>query len=485
MASNRITKKDITSEKFWERVKSRCEEDFSFFVRFAFKELTGKQFIVSQHHQLIIDALMSVWRGETKYLIINIPPRYGKTELAIKLFSAWCFLKNPSCKFIHLSYSSDLALDNSRAVKETLLSAIFQRFWKIELTKTSDGTWKTANGGVFMATSTGGQITGFGSGQMDDFQNGNGFCGCTLIDDPLKPEDALSDTVREGINDRWHTTIKSRFNSPRTPCIVIMQRIHEHDFCAMLQEQNEFDFKVLKLPAILDEGLETERPLWEAKHKMVTLREMRRANPYVFAGQYQQNPKPLGGGILKGSWFGRYERLPRIMWRCIFVDTAQKEKESNDYQVAECWGLGRDGNLYLIDMFRERFQAYELKQRMSDFWVKQKADTSNPLRCMYVEDKASGTQLIQDISRQTSPRIPIKGIPRSRSKLERVMDVQSYIQAGYVYLPKEASFVSDFIFECEAFTANDSHAHDDQIDPMCDAITEMLAGKTVPYSSIL
>lgn len=474
-----------SAETIINRIRERCFSDFEFFVRYFFKCQKGQKFVFSWHHHEICKALMKVFNGETTHLIINIPPRYSKTELVVKMFSAWSYLHNPSCEFIHLSYADELALNNSSDIKNLILSTEFQQLRPIALTRASDGAWKTADGGVFLARSAGGQVTGFGAGNVDDFQNGKGFSGAILIDDPLKPTDAYSDTMRGNINRRWDDVIKSRFNSPRTPCIVIMQRIHEDDFCGMLLRDSEYKFESLVLPAILDEGTDHERALWEQKHTLEQLRAMRSKNSYQFAGQYQQRPSPLGGGIIKGSWFNRYDVLPKLSYRFVTIDTAMKERECNDFQVAECWGVGSDGNLYLVDMMRGRFQAYELRDRIPDFWAKLKADKRSPLRSMYIEDKASGTQLIQDLTRKTGgARIPVIPIGRDRSKLQRVMDVQSYIESGYVYLPRDAPFVADFIAECEAFTADDSHPHDDQIDCMCDAIMIGIVKNYVAYEAL-
>ena len=472
----------ITEAQFLARIKERCEDDFEFFARYFFKTQKGVKFRFSWHHHKICDALMRVFRGETTHLIINIPPRYSKTELVVKLFTAWCFAKNPECEFIHLSYSDELALDNSNTIKNLITSSEFQQLWPIQLDKASDRAWKTADGGAFFARSAGGQVTGYGAGKVSDFHDGHGFGGAIIIDDPLKPSDAHSDVMRKAINRRWDETIKSRFNSTRTPCIVIMQRIHEDDFCGMLLKDSEYDFELLKLPAILDEGTDHERALWPEKHSLEQLQAMRAKNAYMFSGQMQQNPTPLGGGIIKSAWFGYYDVLPKLKFRAVFVDTAQKEKESNDFQVASLWGLGEDGFLYLIDMLRDRFQAYELEARIPAFWTKAKSDKSSPLRYMGVEDKASGTQLIQTLVHKVRPKIPVKPIERSLSKLERVMDVQGYIESGYVKLPRNAPFMNDFLAECDAFTADDTHPHDDQIDTMCDAISMMLIRPTALYS---
>lgn len=473
-----------------QRIRERCEEDFTFFVRYFFKSQKNTKFRFSEHHHQICDALMRVYRGEVTHLMINIPPRYSKTELAVKLFSAWCFVKNPTCEFIHLSYSDGLAMDNSDTVKQILKSEEFRQLWPditIQTSKDSKKAWGTAQGGSFYATSAGGQVTGYGAGKVDDFTGDHGFGGAIIIDDPLKPDDAHSDPKRKAVNRRWDETIKSRFNSTKTPCIVIMQRIHEDDFCGMLLGDEEYQFEQLILPAILDEDGSNERALWPEKHSLENLKAMKRKNSYQFAGQMQQRPSPLGGGILRGEWFGRYAVLPKLKYRAIYVDTAQKAKEHNDYQVAEVWGLGYDGYLYLIDLLRDKFEAYQLEQKVPDFWSKHKGANPAKLRYMGVEDKSSGTELIQKIRKKVTPKIPVRAIQRgpTANKLTRVMDVQGYIEAGYVKIPENAPWVSEFVDECEKFTADDTHRHDDQIDPMCDAISDMLHGAKASIREML
>jgi len=196
---------------------------------------------------------------------------------------------------------------------------------------------------------------------------------------------------------------------------------------------------------------------------------------FVFSSQYQQAPRAIGGNIIKGHWFPR-ANLPKITYRKIYADTAQKTAERNDYTVFECWGYGKDKKIHLLDLLRGKWEAPELKRQAIDFWNKHHAITDmGTLRELVVEDKSSGTGLIQEIKR--SERIPVRGVERTKDKLTRVMDAVSSIEAGFVVLPEDGSFVSDFLVECEAFTSDDSHAHDDQIDPMCDAITDMLLTK--------
>lgn len=323
-----------------------------------------------------------------------------------------------------------------------------------------------------------------------------GWQGAIIIDDPLKVEDAYSKTYREKANRKLQSTVKSRKATPDTPIIVIMQRLAEEDPTGFIKEGNlpgEWEFVeipalitdeyVAALPERLRKLVEVEErdkdgrfSYWSYKEPLADQLEMERVAPYVHSGQYMQRPSPLGGGIIKSAWFPRYTVLPRILYRKIFVDTAQKTAERNDYSVFHCWGAGDDGRIYLLDQIRDKWKAPELRQAALDFWAKHKPydhRMSGPLREMVIEDKASGTGLIQDIQKHGS--IPVRPLPRDTDKLRRVMDVNSYWAAGLVLIPADAPWVLDFTNELNAFTADDTHAHDDQVDPLVDATTDMLA----------
>ena len=154
------------------------------------------------------------------------------------------------------------------------------------------------------ATSTGGQITGFGAGAVDD---STGFSGAIVIDDPIKPEDALSDAKREKANQRFETTIRNRVNSRNTPIVIIMQRLHENDLCGYLTQKEPGEWTVVSIPAILHENGE-EAALWPFKHRLEELRKMREIDPYVFETQYMQNPTPMEG-LMYGK-FKTYREIP-------------------------------------------------------------------------------------------------------------------------------------------------------------------------------
>ena len=443
-----------------------AKEDFYFFSRYMFLARRNTSWRKNWHHKTVCDALNRVHRGELKRLIINIPPRYSKTELAVVNWIAWCMGLNPSCQFIHTSYATPLALNNSSNARDlTKHEEYAQIFPEFELSKASDskGDWKTVQGGTVYATGSGGSITGFGAGNLD-----SGFGGAIIIDDPHKPSEVHSDTVRNGVIEWFQNTLESRVNSPETPIIVIMQRLHESDLAGwLIGGGNGEEWEVISIP-VLDEN---DTPLWEAKHNKEKLDLMKAKNSYVFNSQYMQRPAPKGGDIIKGAWFKRYSVLPRMKRIIITADTAQKTKQHNDYSVLLVAGLAVDGGVYLIDLIRGKWEAPELEQKVSDVWNKHKA---NGVQKLYVEDKSSGTSLIQNIQRKK--HIPISGVQVDTDKYTRVLGVQGYIESGYIYLPNDASWIDDFITECESFTATDSHKHDDQVDALVMAISELMGG---------
>jgi predicted phage terminase large subunit-like protein len=212
-------------------------------------------------------------------------------------------------------------------------------------------------------------------------------------------------------------------------------------------------------------------PLWPYKHTEKELRAIELADPYNYSAQYEQDPMKRGGNVFDGSWFPRYKIAPEPEWKAIFGDTALKDKELNDFTVFQCWAKYQ-GKIYHLDQYRKRIKSTELEQVFTDFWNKHNTSIAIPLRAAYVEDKASGTQLIQQI--QKNGGIPIIAIPRHKSKIERAYDLLSWIETGLVCLPENAEWVNDYITEFERFTPLMTHKHDDQIDPTLDAIEQML-----------
>ena len=333
------------------------------FTRYFFKANGQKRFIVGDHHKTVCDALDRVLRGEVNKLIINIAPRYGKTELAVKNFIAMGLAINPASNFIHLSYSSDLAVDNSVAIKDIVNCEEYQRLFPTRVRHGSDtkAQWDTEQGGGVYATSTLGQITGFGAGEVDRLdEQGNplpySFAGAIVIDDPIKPEDALSDVVRERVNRRFETTIRNRVNSRSTPIIIIMQRLHEHDLCGYLQEIEPDDWTVVSLPCVTTDKHGHRQPLWPFKHTLEELEKIRLANSFVYETQYMQNPTPIEG--LMYSHFKTYATMPieaHLPRRKAYIDTADT---GADWLCAICYEESESG-CYVTDiLFTNKSMEY-------------------------------------------------------------------------------------------------------------------------------
>jgi predicted phage terminase large subunit-like protein len=481
-----------------DHLRRRCESDFRFFVRYFFKHRNASKFIFHEElHGVICDTLMDVYCGDVQNVIFNMPPRYGKTELIVILFVAWCYVKNRNCEFLHLSFSAELVLQNSDAIREIIHSPEFKQLWpdvRIRPSKDAKKLWEIEDGGSFYAAPAAGTVTGMGAGRTDEMATGEFvFSGALIIDDPLKPDDANSDTERKKVNNRWAGTIRSRRNSPKsTPVICVMQRLHLEDFTATLLADGELRFKHVSLPAILDRGKPTERALWPFKHDLPTLKRMENAatakERYEHASQYNQTPIVFGGNVIKGEWFVRVRVLPKMKWRCIYVDTAMKAKEANDYSVFTEAGKGEDGKCYILHVRRGKWEAPALERNACDEWDRAVArDVSQwgKLRKMKVEDKASGTGLIQKLKtgmpdsfgKPTRALIPVQGIERSTDKYSRVNDIAGFIETGYVAFLEGEPWAAEFVSECEAFTPNDTHAYDDQVDTMADAIDDILGAK--------
>lgn len=449
--------------------KIDCKTDLLTFAKTMFKFSSGADFIENWHHKIMCAALERTIIGDVKRLIINLPPRYSKTELAVINYIAWSLGVCPDSEYIHASYSKRLATTNSWKVKSVVESDIYREIFPntmIREDSKAKDEWRTTTGGIIYATGSEGTITGYGAGKMRDH-----YGGAIIIDDPHKAGEATSEVRRSNIIDWYTTTMASRTNSPNTPIILIMQRLHEKDLAGWLLDGGSGEKWEHVMIPVLDEK---DEPLWEFKHTRKDLERMEEKNPYVFAGQYMQKPSPLGGGIFKESWWKFYSVPPNIEYKIITGDTAQKTSERNDFSVFQLWGFF-EGNIYLLDQIRGKWEAPELRMQFKAFWNKHVGSgiqTVGRLRSAYIEDKASGTGLIQDA--KTIDKIPVNAVQRNTDKVSRAMDCAPYISSGFVHLPEDVEWLSTYMSEFARFTPLMSHEHDDQIDPTLDAIDLLL-----------
>lgn len=344
---------------------------FSFIER-SFYELNPETaFLPNWHIEVLASELERCRRGETKRLIINVPPRSLKSHCATIAFVAWLLGHNPSEQVICASYGQELANKHANDCRALMQSPFYQQLFPTRLSpqRQAVNEFMTTRQGVRMATSVGGVLTGRGANFI-------------IIDDPTKPEEALSETSRKAANDWYDHTLYSRLNDKRTGTIIlIMQRLHEDDLVGHVLGQDS-SWRVVKFPAIAeaDEVHPIDAPLGfhqvfrrvgEALHPerepLETLERIRATlGEYNFAGQYQQAPAPLGGGLVKDTWFPRYtsKELPE-QFEMVFQswDTANKATELSDYSVCTTWGVSRK-KLYLLHVLRRRMDYPELKMEV-------------------------------------------------------------------------------------------------------------------------
>ena len=323
-----------------------ARQDFYFFSRWMFLNSRNYKWMHNWHHKVICDALTDVFNGKIKRLIINIPPRYSKTELAVVNFMAWCLGHYPDSEFIHVSYSADLAENNSFKCREMILSGPYQDIFpytKIKDDSKARNHWRTSAGGVVYAAGTKGTITGFGAGKKR-----KEFGGCIIVDDAHKADEAKSDTIRNGVLNFFSNTLESRKNDPaETPIIVIMQRLHEMDLAGWLLEGgNGEEWHHINLPAIQD-----DMALWPEMHSLEELQRMAKANPYMFSGQYMQQPSPSGGGAFKPDQMKVIDAIPagHIEW---IRGWDLASTTSGDYTVGGKIGRTQDGHYIIADIVR-------------------------------------------------------------------------------------------------------------------------------------
>jgi predicted phage terminase large subunit-like protein len=449
----------------------RC--DLSSFIHRSFLELNPQtKFLSNWHIDLLAAKLEAVMRGECRRLIVTLPPRNLKSHAVSVAFVAWYLGHYSSRQVICASYGQDLATKFARDCRTLMMGNLYKSIFRTRLsTRKAIDDFVTTDGGTRMATSVGGVLTGRGADLI-------------VIDDALKPDDALSETKRTSVNDWYDNTLLSRLNNKEKGAIVIiMQRLHQDDLIGhVLEHGGAWD--MVSFPAIADEsemhvienalGRRTfVRPAGEALHpareSVGTLLRMREAmGEYNFASQYQQTPMPKGGAMVKLPWLQYYgpAALPKPFSTIVQSwDTANKISELNDYSVCTTWGY-INSKFYLLDVLRKRLNYPDLKRAARD----QKA--KHTPNAIIVEDKASGTQLIQDL--QADGLYNVKGIEHlpGTDKVMRLHSKTMLFENGAVFLPKQAPWLEEYVKELTGFPGT---KFDDQVDSTTQAL-EYLQG---------
>lgn len=447
----------------------------------------------------LIDVLDKLEKGALKNdkgepvrsVLINMPPRHSKSAVATELFPAYYMARKPWRKVMSCSYNGELAKDFGQKARDYAQHPFTGQAFpelKIDASSAAKDFWRTTDGGQYAGVGVGGTTTGRPANLL-------------ILDDPIKNrEEAESATYR---NKTWNYYI-SALSTRKEPTadgeepieIVILTRWHPDDVGGRIQESDDWKegrWLHICFPAITEEDTQVqivrsalpkdhpmwlppgevtkltrskrfvlekkEAALWPERFSLETLKRQQRLNPREFEALYQQRPYIEGGNLIKTAWWQYYKEVPEGFTAVIIaVDTAFKKTELSDYSVATVWGLAYTGDIYLLDVMRGRFEFPELKRRLillNAHW------RGKGLRGIYVEDKASGQSLIQELKAQSGISVvPYKVV---NDKVARLNAVLPMIEGGRVFIPEQAPWLDDFIKECVEFP---NGAHDDQVDSM-------------------
>lgn len=444
-----------------EEIASVLRTDFVAFVQRGFYELNpGIEYSHNWHVEVIAEALEKCRTGQLRRLIINLPPRSLKSHMTSISFVAWLLGHRPSTRIIVASYAQDLADKLARDCRLLMLSPWYRNLFRgcgFPAARQPVNDFSTTEKGFRLATSVGGVLTGRGANVI-------------IVDDALKPDEALSETRRRAVNNWFDHTLISRLDDKNQGCIIIVaQRLHQDDLVGHVLQQP--GWSLLKFPAIAEEEEEHvfqtpygskifRRRRGEALHPereslevLSNLREIQ--GEYTFAGQYQQSPAPLDGGMVKAAWFKTYTDANRPATFDLVLqswDSANKPTELSDFSVCTTWGV-KDKKLYLLDVYRKRVGYPELKRAVREQAAAFDAKT------VLIEDRASGTQLIQELV--DDGMYAVQRYEPTMDKVMRLHTVTSMIENGFFYVPEEAPWLAEYIHELLIFP---NGKYDDQVD---------------------
>ena len=452
-----------------EHLRALSRRSFPFFCRGAFKALNPNIPIQwNWHLDLIASRMQDVLEGRCRRLIINIPPRYGKTLIASVAFPALVLGQKPYAEVICASYAQSLsekmAHDTRRLMQSPFYGAAFGNMLASSRERLAE--LRTPAGGYRLATSVEGPLTGRGGNFI-------------VIDDALKPMDASSDIKRQAVNDWFDGTVASRPNNKDTDAIIlIMQRLHEDDLAGHLLNSGGWDLVSLQGVAEDDECWSFDGPLGPqsfcrqqgevlhpARESLARIAEMQATmSPYDFAAQYQQRPAPAGGGEIKAEWFRYFDpQDPPPFTRMIQTwDTAATDGARSDYTVCVTIGETLDRHYYVLDCYRGRLLYPDLKRK-----VRELADLHG-IETVLIEKASTGEPLSQEMRLEGFYKVyPIT--PKG-TKYERIVARTGLMEAGRVWLPEQAHWVRDFLHEALMFP---NGRYDDQIDALTQGLQWM------------
>ncbi len=480
----------MTDESDLLLLRESYKASLALFCEGAFSILNpGVKYHNNWHMDVMCQYLMAAYRREIKRLIINVPPRTGKSLYGTIGMHAWMMGHDPRARIVAASYSKDLANNHNRSVQALLNTAWYKNlFPQLIVERANEDIITTSQFGHRVTASVGSSLTGKGGNFI-------------TIDDPLNPDEASSKAERTTANEWFGATLSSRLDDPANDVIVvIMQRLHEDDLTGFLLDQGGWEHLCLpsenKGPSRTYHLLDGTKKIWKPKELLHPARlsaevldmKRREMGSLAFAGQYEQQPVPDEGGMIKRDWWQLWKgKAPEIDFILQVYDTAFTEKEENDACARTTWGIFTDddgqSNIILLDVFNERVEYHELRVEALRSYQERKPDL------VMIEEKANGLVLIQDFKRMG---LRVKGIPRNRTskdKRARVQIASVLLEQGCVWVPcdkrlsetgKEIYFpkkyAEEVILQCSLFPYG---KHDDIVDTVADALTFLRSYKGI------
>jgi len=499
-------------------------DDFEEFSKFCFKIMTGQRMLHVDYYVVLFHAVQKLIDLESNRMIMNIPPRAGKTlivSIFLPLF-AWC--RNPCGQTILTGFNSDVLAECSGYIRTIMSDPDFQRVFPdviIDNNKKSVERLGTMSAGVIHAIPTSGKMTGKGCGALVE-----DFAGLMCIDDVIKPDDAASPTERNKINNRFSNTLLSRLATETTPLCIIMQRLDQNDLCGYLMTGGTSDvYDWLNIPGLIrkesgsqewydkqiekhgythvrpilydlgrpDEAFDEEgdSSFWDIRKTVKTLKGLRDKDSYTFYSQYMGEPVGKGSVALGDDDVGFYVDAKdfRIAYTFMTADTASTTQTYSDYTVACLWAVTKCKKLLLLDATRDKWEVPELIEAMRDYWKKHNIfDLMNPTlkpRGFYIEDKSSGLFLNQQFTKDST--VAVKPVPRdgtaTNDKFSRFMNTISYFSEGRILLPKTHPLYLTLRRELLGNSnLGNTTGHDDFCDNCSDAVAVAFANEKMSYA---
>lgn len=414
----------------------------------AFTEYTYDRYRTAEHHRLIAGHLERIERGDIDRLMLLVPPRHGKSELASKRFPAWLLGRAPHKQFISTSATAELAADFGREVRNIIGSPEYKAVFNTALAEDSQakGKWHTSSGGVYYSVGVGGSVLGRGGDVI-------------LIDDPFgSMREAQSELERKTVWDFYTGTLYNRL-MPGGAIVVINHRMHEDDLCGRLLAQQGAGgdkWEVVELPAINDSG----DPLWPDQYSLSALERIRKNTlPRDWSALYQQRPAPEEGDYFKSDWLKPYDKLPdRSTMRVYGGSDYAVTADGGDYTVHAVVGVDPDGRMYLLDLWRA--------QASSDVWIEAFCNLvlkHKPIE--WAEEtgqiKASLGPFIDRRQRERKAYVKRTQFPTRGDKSIRAQSIRGRMALEGLYVDQRAPWFADFRSELLSFPAG---KHDDQVD---------------------